>query len=280
VSYSQRTLLDDGAVRVFEARCEADPAPGGEPERAARLEIVFPLAGVFVRHIEPRGRRDAISDPTRALFFRPGEPYRVSHPLGGLDRSIDIAVPPSTLDEMGIDPLELPDAVPVDGPTHLLLRRWSIALGRGRIDQLTAAEIAVALVDRVLRPPPRPAADRRLDPLVDRVRLTLADRLGDRLTLPELGALVGSSPFHLARRFRTATGGPIHGYRTALRVRTAIARIEQGERDLTCLALDLGFANHSHLTNVVRRQTGRPPSAFRLPPTDAELHALRTFLQA
>ena len=118
------------------------------------------------------------------------------------------------------------------------------------------------------------------DTLVDRTRLVIAEDLGERLTLPELGRRVGSSPFHLARRFRRATGSSIHGYRTALRVRAALERVAGGERDLTGLALDLGFADHSHLTNTVRRETGRPPSAFRLPPTDAELRALSTILQA
>lgn len=116
---------------MTEARCAAHPTPLSEPERAARLEIVFPLTGLYVRHLAPRGRRDVISDPTRALFFRPGEPYRVSHPLGGLDRSIDIAISSSSLADIDADPSDLPDPVPIDGPTHLLLRRWALAVDGG-----------------------------------------------------------------------------------------------------------------------------------------------------
>jgi AraC-like DNA-binding protein len=235
---------------------------------------------LFVRHVRSRaGRRDTISDATRALFFRPHEPYRVTHPLGGLDRSIDIAVPWSTIDDAAIDASTLPDAVPVDARTMIVVRRWASALRHGRCDPLLAAEIGIAVIDRVVGPVSRdgiPAGD----PLVDRTRLAIVDRLGGRVTLPELGALVGSSPFHLARRFRAATGSSIHAYRTALRVRTALASVEAGERDLTSLALDLGFADHSHMTNVVRRHTGRPPSAFRADPTNAELRTLRTILQA
>jgi AraC-like DNA-binding protein len=60
----------------------------------------------------------------------------------------------------------------------------------------------------------------------------------------------------------------------------ALERLAAGERDLTALALDLGFADHAHLTNTVRRELGRPPSAFRAAPNHAEIHALSTILQA
>jgi AraC-like DNA-binding protein len=279
VSYAQRILFDDGAIVVSEARCGPMPPLSDDPERAARLEIVFPQAGLFVRHIRARsGRRDTISDATRALFFRPDEPYRVSHPLGGLDHSVDVAVPWAMIDDAAIDPATLPDSVSVDGPTSILVRRWAAALRKNGCDPLLGAEIGVLVIDRVIQHV-RPGFTTR-DRLVDRTRLAVVDNLGGRLTLPEIGDLVGSSPFHLARRFRAATGTSIHAYRTALRVRTALARVEAGERDLTALALDLGFADHSHLTNVVRRHTGRPPSAFRADPTDAELRALGTILQA
>jgi AraC-like DNA-binding protein len=279
-AYRERVMLDDGALVVSEARCDPLPVPPVDAERSRRLSIVFELSGVFVRHTATRrGRRETISDPAHALVFRPDEPYRVSHPLGGLDRSIDIAVPRSTLDDMAIEPGGLPDAVAIDGLTHVLIRRWAAAIDDG-LDPLSAGETAMTLIDRVLRPTLPRAGSREGDRLIDRTRLVIADRLGDRLTLPELGTVVGSSPFHLARRFRAATGMSIHAYRTTLRVRAALSRIEQGETDLTTLALDLGFAHHSHLTTTVRRHAGRPPSRFRSPPTRSELRRLRTILQA
>jgi AraC-like DNA-binding protein len=281
VSYDQRILFDDGLLVVSEASCGAAPPAAGDPERADRLEIVIPQTGVFVRHVRARrGWRDTISDASRALFFRPDEPYRVSHPLGGHDRSIDVAVPWAMLDTGAIEPARLPDSVAVDWPTSALVRRWARALSTESCDPLTASEVGIAVIDRILPGPEREVVPAPIDPLVERARLAVAERLGERLTLPELGTLLDTSPFQLARRFRTATGSSIHGYRTTLRVRTALSRVEAGERDLTGLALDLGFVDHSHLTNVVRRHAGRPPSAFRPLPTVAELRALRTILQA
>ncbi|WP_348652834.1 AraC family transcriptional regulator [Polyangium sp. y55x31] len=40
-------------------------------------------------------------------------------------------------------------------------------------------------------------------------------------------------------------------------------RLLGGARDLTALALDLGFADHSHFTNAFRREFGCSPSAVR-----------------
>lgn len=52
-------------------------------------------------------------------------------------------------------------------------------------------------------------------------------------------------------------------YRNQLRVREALDRLADGERSLTSLATDLGFADHAHMTRTVRRETGMTPSALR-----------------
>ncbi len=71
------------------------------------------------------------------------------------------------------------------------------------------------------------------------------------------------SPFHLAHGFRARTGLGLHAYRTHLRLRAALERIADPALPLTELALDLGFASHSHFTDTFRRTFGRPPSAVR-----------------
>ena len=43
----------------------------------------------------------------------------------------------------------------------------------------------------------------------------------------------------------------------------ALERIADPALPLTELALDLGFASHSHFTDTFRRTFGRPPSAVR-----------------
>jgi AraC-like DNA-binding protein len=86
----------------------------------------------------------------------------------------------------------------------------------------------------------------------------------------EAGAAVGldgvaaAALGELARaRWRAATGETIA--RTLLRVRLALAleRLGDGEDDLARLAVDLGFAHHSHFTARFRAAYGVPPSVAR-----------------
>jgi AraC family transcriptional regulator len=87
--------------------------------------------------------------------------------------------------------------------------------------------------------------------------------VGERLTLARIAAAVGYSMFHLCRSFRQATGLTLHDYREQLRLRLALERLEQGECDLSRLALDLGYSSHSHFTAGFRRSFGAPPSDAR-----------------
>jgi AraC-like DNA-binding protein len=55
----------------------------------------------------------------------------------------------------------------------------------------------------------------------------------------------------------------VSAYRNQFRVREALERLAEGERSLTGLANDLGFADHAHLARTVRREAGAVPSVLR-----------------
>ena len=48
-----------------------------------------------------------------------------------------------------------------------------------------------------------------------------------------------------------------------LRLGLALERLRQGERDLTRLALELGYSHHSHFTMAFTRCYGEPPRTLR-----------------
>jgi AraC-like DNA-binding protein len=98
--------------------------------------------------------------------------------------------------------------------------------------------------------------------LADAVRMLIAADPGAPRTLGDIGRDVGASPYHLVRVFREQIGLPIHRYRNRLRLRLALERLAEGECDLTSLALNLGFASHSHFTDAFRREFCVSPSAF------------------
>ena len=102
-----------------------------------------------------------------------------------------------------------------------------------------------------------------VDRAVERARERLACDPATQDSLHEIARAVGASPFHLARRFKRTNGIGLHAYRTRLRMALALARLGEGEDDLTGLALDLGYSSHSHFTATFRSHCGATPSHAR-----------------
>ena len=77
-----------------------------------------------------------------------------------------------------------------------------------------------------------------------------------------IAGAVGSSVHHLCRVFRAECGLTLHEYRQRQRLGRALELMGRARRDLTELALELGYSSHSHFTRVFRRYVGVPPSAL------------------
>lgn len=129
---------------------------------------------------------------------------------------------------------------------------------------LFVEERVLAVLDAVLAAAFRSRATEsaRTRDAVEAVKRIVAADPSRIVPLRELAAAVACSPFHLCRAFRQMTGETISSFRRDLRLRLALDRIRDA-RDLTILALDLGFTSHSHFTAAFRRQFGVTPSALR-----------------
>jgi len=90
----------------------------------------------------------------------------------------------------------------------------------------------------------------------------LAARLGEPPTLEALAAAVNLSPFHFARVFRRATGLPPHAWLQQRRLEQARALLRDGCAPLS-VALQLGFADQSHLTRQFKQVYGVGPGEYR-----------------
>ena len=82
-------------------------------------------------------------------------------------------------------------------------------------------------------------------------------------SLGELAEAVGVHPVTLARGFRRAYGCSVGAYLRRLRVARAAQRLAETDNPLAGIALEAGFADQSHFSNLFRRETGVSPSAFR-----------------
>jgi AraC family transcriptional regulator len=231
-------LLRTELVALGRFRCPPDdPLWQAENYIGDYAHVAFPHLPVRIAF---RRRVPVLTDPTVAVSYRPRERFRRELFSPGGDDCVFAVLDPALFEEIGPEPFRAL-------PPGTFLRLHVLE------DPLELEELIVSLSGR-----PVPRTGRWGEP----VKEVLAARLGDKLSLAELGREVGASPYHLARSFRRATGLSIHQYRIQLRVRTAFLRLRDGV-DLSSLGLDLGFASHSHFTHSFRGVFGLPPSAVR-----------------
>jgi AraC-like DNA-binding protein len=72
-------------------------------------------------------------------------------------------------------------------------------------------------------------------------------------------------------------GRTLHGHRNELRLRAALDQLPDSRRHLSRLALELGYASHSHFTAAFRRRFGASPDWLRRHGT---LRGVRRLLEA
>jgi AraC-like DNA-binding protein len=130
-------------------------------------------------------------------------------------------------------------------------------------DPLAVEERVLEIVARLLRAdtPPRPPQRNDRD-IVELAREALARRFTERLTIREIAGHAGSSPFHLCRVFRAATGTTMARYRDRLRLSASLEFLRARPGRITDVALELGYNSHSHFGLAFRRMYGLTPSGF------------------
>jgi len=279
---SYHPLHESPLVTVHDYRCgEARRGPSGEEESRGNA-VVLMRHGAFSRHF---GRRAATADVNQAAFFAKGSAYRVSHPADDGDRGTVFSVNPRVLADIVrvLDPSV--DEHPhrpfpfLSGPcsTALFFRHRELVQRLERAESqplepfwadITALQLvadALTAAFDASAAPPRARAETEHDHVerTEAVKTYLAARLGERVTLDEVARAVDLSPFHLARLFQRRTGVPLHRYLTRLRLRASLERLAAGATDLAALALELGFASHSHFADAFRKKFGPTPSEVR-----------------
>ena len=275
---TRRLLFQSLGISVVDFRCRAGVERLGTEEPNPTHSIVFVRRGVFGRSHEEGA---LVADPNHVLFFNAAQPYRYSHPVAGGDDCTILAVETSRAVELvarhapGDPSPERPFrrshalSSPRGVELHWELLRLLARPGPGLALEDVLAELADEGVGSAYRPWERmrslgPApAGRRHRELAEAAKLVLNERLEAPPTLVALAGALGCSPFHLSRTFHATVGLSLRRYLRRLRARLAADRLAAGARDLTSLALDFGYADHSHFTKSFRQEWGIPPSRFR-----------------
>ena len=105
------------------------------------------------------------------------------------------------------------------------------------------------------------AAPARQVDLVRRACAYIDARAGERVTLAEIGAHLGISPWHLQRRFRKVMGVSPRDYADARRSRHFRDRLKDGE-SIAGATYDSGYGSSSRIYEVATQQLGMTPATY------------------
>jgi AraC-like DNA-binding protein len=229
--------------------------------------VLFPRLPV---RIQPHRGDGGVVDPGRAIFVEEGGSYsrECLDPAGDVSEWFGISGELLAQFVPGYDPADVtggrvPRRFSVTASEYALQRRaFRHALIAAEPDELLIEEAICGVLEGIRRTR-RDSRSTRRKALVDRLQELLAARYREALGLTELAGELGVSAPHLCRVFREETSTTIHDHREKLRFAAALDAFERGERDLTRLALDLGYSSHAHFTANFTRSLGQAPSRLR-----------------
>lgn len=262
-------LLETPTIGVRDVACDGACRHRSPSECAAATHLVFPYRGAYVRHV---GRQDAVAEANQVSFFNRDQDYAISHPVGGGDACLSVSIDDALLRELS--PAEqLEDGVGavfrrptrgLDPQAQAMVAQLRHGLARGAFEPLQAETLTLGLVRRALgdRASQARAASYGRRKLADRAKLVLASDPARRWTLADVAGDVGVSPVYLTQVFAQAEGVPLYRYQLRLRLARALDLLGD-YRDLTQLALELGFSSHSHFTAAFRKLYGQTPVDFQ-----------------
>jgi AraC family transcriptional regulator len=276
--HSDEFILENSLFKVGEFRRAVGERGFSDPDPIKREVIVFPRTAVQITF---EGQSPIASNPNLVLFYNQGQVYRRDELSERGDRCEYFSLHPAVLREIvrWRDPgCETCDERPFrfaygpnDSHTYMLQRLVVEHISRSETPDCLYLEemiliIAESVIDNAYRvhmqtrdSQPRPEHAE----LARQVQTLLGTRYRQPLTLDQIAKSVHCSPYHLSRVFREQTGLTIHRYLNAIRLKTSLEEVANGDKDLTRIALELGYSSHSHFTQSFRRAFKLTPSEFR-----------------
>lgn len=279
----RKVLLESGTLQIglFESHPTSDAC--GDVERQNLNAIVLPFAGLFSKHEAPG--RHVTGTPSHAIYFAPDAPYRISFPGGIGDRAItlrfaDVPGP----EQVGRGRPASQGLLPANA---MMLRNllWT-RLAKGEADPFEVEALGLDLLNMSLslvrsdKPPVRGSAEVRRRRALERVKEAVGLAPSNKWTVAKLAGIANLSPFHLCHVFRDMVGTSVYDYVLHERLAQTLPAVLDCGDDLTGIALDAGFASHSHFTARFRSFFGCTPAALRRVASAAHVAELRKIVTA
>jgi AraC family transcriptional regulator len=91
----------------------------------------------------------------------------------------------------------------------------------------------------------------------------MEENIAREIGLEELSKIIDMSPHYFCRAFRKSVGMPPYRYLLGRRIERSKELLACTDKDVTEIALEIGFSSHSHFSTAFRRAVGHAPSTYR-----------------
>ncbi len=88
------------------------------------------------------------------------------------------------------------------------------------------------------------------------------EHIGEDLKVKDMAKIIGVSPFHFSRLFKSYTGSPPHQYIMQVRIERAKEMLLAGTYAMSDIAYSLGLSSQSHFNSFFKQHSGRTPQQF------------------
>jgi AraC family transcriptional regulator len=268
---TRRVVFESHDFRIGHVVARPSSPECGEVECQNENVLVLPLAGVFAKHQDPRRR--VVVTPNNAGLIATGRPYRISYPAGIGDRCLTLRFSDDVITKV------LPQAAMPRGsasphlassallPPAVMLARSLLChrLAAGQWDPLEVEELGSRLLASTLRVMLWDGRDDfgRSVRSIEAVKEAISLDPERKWTLHDLAQLANVSPYHLSHLFRQKAGVPVYRFVVRTRLARALDAVLDTDTGLAAIALETGFASHSHFTTHFRDFFGLTPLELR-----------------
>jgi AraC family transcriptional regulator len=268
-------LFESPDLYFAELVCPPDDPDWGEDNQVTHPILALPTTPVWQSH---DGAERQLVNQNNVVFHSAGSEYRRESFQDLGYRCLFFFPGACLLQEVAAElhapaaedaAVSFPPSGPLDSRTFGLSRLAARWLRSGPSDPSAAREVLYEVLRGAVRASglakrsaggASAATMRARRAMVEEAKAVLTSRMGEGISLDDLAAGLYTSPYHLARLFRTATGFSVHGYLIHLRLRTGLDRIQRTPGEIGEVGLALGYKSHSHFTASFRLAFGLTPS--------------------
>jgi AraC-like DNA-binding protein len=264
MSLTRTILFNNDLLQIRHVLCKPEDRACSDFEESPADVMVMPVRGSFLQHFSDGTH--IVAEPSQALFFEAGHPYRISHSIAKNDECLAFEFSPEIWKELLNERNFRKNSLLSNKAIHQRSILWKRLL-LGFASEIEAVEISISLLQSALVTvkdvAKRPSSENRRTEQIDAVKIALLKQPDKKWTLTELAKEVSLSPFHLTRIFGKYVGTSLHQYHLRIKIAETVNDLLNTKKEITEIAFNHGFSSHSHFTLTFRRMIGITPGEFR-----------------